>query len=182
MDCYRARLAASLAGAAVTLRSVDMIPGRGNEGAAFRAMNPRATLPVLQDGAPTLTQTGAILTHLARSGPRGAAFLSEAPEAADWLWFALADARAAERARLASTFAAGDAGAVRAARDALRIAVDVLIRQGFAGAGFLAGPAPLLADIALFPLSRSAATAGWIATPFPPCAPGPAASAPCPAS
>jgi glutathione S-transferase len=151
MDCYRARLVASLAGAAITLRSVDMFPGREHESAAFRAMNPRATLPVLQDGDRTLTQTGAILAHLARTGVRGAAFLSDTPEAAEWLWFALSDARAADRARLAAIFGTGDAAAARVARDALRIADDRLIRQGFVGAGFLAGPAPLLADIALFP-------------------------------
>lgn len=156
--CYRARLMASLAGVPLALRSVDMIPGREHLSPAMLARNPRGTLPVLEDGGMRLTQTGAILLHLARGTDRGRAFLPEGPEAEEWLCFALTDAAVATAARLASMFgpphvpAGSDATALaRAAREALRLADDHLTRQGFRGAGFLGGARPSVADVALFP-------------------------------
>ncbi|MFN6980002.1 MAG: glutathione S-transferase family protein [Gemmobacter sp.] len=151
--CYRVRLMAALAGTPLTIRSVDMFPGREHRGPAMLALNPRGTLPVLQDGAVTLTQPGAILRHVAAATDRGRAFLPDTPAGDEWLWFALTESAVATAARLASVLAApGDPDALaRAARDALRLADDHLTRQGFAGAGFLAGARPTLADVALFP-------------------------------
>lgn len=154
--CYRARLMAGLAGVPLALRAVDMIPGRAHLAPDMLARNPRGTLPVLEDGDLVLTQLPAILAHLARAGARGQAFLPGSPReraaCEEWLAFAFGDAAAAAAARRAALFGPEDpAPAARAARAALRLADDHLTRQGFAGAGFLAGAAPSIADVALFP-------------------------------
>ena len=154
--CYRVRLMAGLAGVKLTLRSVDVFPGQEHRGAEMLALNPLGRVPVLQDGDLVLTQPEAMLLHLARSGPRGAAFLPDDPAAAarmqDWLAFAARDLGVAAAARQVAMFEApGDPAALaRAARDALRLVEDHLTRQRLRGAGFVAGPLSV-ADIALFP-------------------------------
>ncbi len=149
--CYAARLTAALAGAEVTLRAVDVVPGAETGSAAFRALSPMGRVPVLVDGKVVLTQTEAILTDLARRGERGAALLPDTPEALDWLIFAARDLSAAGRARAAALFGTGDARAAGEARAALLVLEDRLTAQGLRGAGFVAGNTPGVADLALFP-------------------------------
>ncbi len=155
--CYRVRLMASLAGVALTLRSVDAYPGAEHRGAEMMALNPLGRLPVLQDGALVLTQPEAMLCHLARTGPRGAGFLPQAPGPAalvqEWLAFAARDLGAAAAARMAAMLEGpGDPEVLRlSARDALRIVEDHLSAQTQRGDGFVAGAEASVADIALFP-------------------------------
>ena len=155
--CYRARLMAALAGMKLDLRSVDMFPGGEHHAPHMLAINPAGRLPVLQDGALTLTQVESILLHLARSGPGGETYLPKTPvEKArmhDWLFFAARDLQPASLARATSMLdAPGDLDALsRAACDALLILEDHMVAQGHRGAGFVAGPGASVADIALFP-------------------------------
>lgn len=155
--CYRVRLMASLAGMQIGLRSVDAFPGVEQRGPEMMAINPLGRLPVLQDGALTLVQTEAILLHLARRGPRGAAYLpTDADGAArmeDWLFFSARDLAAPAQARAVAMLGAeGDAAALgRAARDGLRLLEDHMVAQGHRGCGFVAGGTPSVADVALFP-------------------------------
>lgn len=155
--CYRVRLMASLAGVPLSLRSVDAYPGREHLSPAILALNPLGRLPVLQDGGLILTQPEAMLWHLARTGPRGAAFLPQDAQAAarvqDWLAFAARDMGAAAAARAAAMMEGpGDPQALAfAARDALRLLEDHLSARRHEGEGFVAGPAASVADVALFP-------------------------------
>ncbi len=187
--CDRARLVASLAGVTLTWRSVDMIPGRKHCAPVVLALNPRGTLPVLEDGKARLTQAGATLLHPARATDRGRAFLPERPEAEEWLCLALTDAAAATAARLTSIFgpphvpAAADAATLApGVRDALLRAEDHPTRQGFRGAGFLGGARASVADVALFPAFALCRDDGVDHDAFPTLRAWPAASARCPAS
>ncbi|MCC5958949.1 MAG: glutathione S-transferase family protein [Rhodobacteraceae bacterium] len=155
--CYRVRLMASLSGVTLDLRSVDAFPGNEHLGDEMLALNPLGRLPVLEHGALTLCQTEAILLHLARIGPRGAAFVPSddagAARMRDWLFFGARDLAAPSQARaVAMLGAAGDAGALNhAARHGLRLLEDHMTAQGFRGQGFVAGARATVADIALFP-------------------------------
>jgi len=155
--CYTVRLMASFAGASLTLRSVDVFPGAEHRSDAFLAINPFGDLPLLEDGDLRLAHLPAILTHVAGSGPRGAAFLPDDPvtaaRMADWLAFSVGDWSILSTARAASIFDApgGLAALRRAATSAMRLLEDHLVAQSLLGAGFVAGPRPTVADVALFP-------------------------------
>lgn len=155
--CYTVRLMASLAGTDLKLRSVDVFPGAEHRSDAFLALNPMGTVPLLEDGELRLAHLPAILPHVARAGTRGAAFLpgdtAQAARMADWLAFSVDDWSILSTARAASIFdAPGDLDALRAASvAALRLLEDHLVAQSLLGEGFVAGPEPTVADIALFP-------------------------------
>lgn len=155
--CYRVRLMASLCGVSLRVRPVDAFPGAEHLGPEMLALNPLGRLPLLQDGTLTLTQTGAILLHLARTGPRGGAYLpggvAQSAQMHDWLFFAAHDLAAATQARaVAMLGAAGDEDALcSAARHGLRLLEDHMVAQGHLGLGFVAGDSASAADIALLP-------------------------------
>lgn len=153
--CYRVRLMASLAGVALTLRSVDVVPGGEHRAPHVRALNPMGRLPVLVAGDLVMTQTEAILLHLARTGPRGAVYLpgdeAGAARMTDWLMFAARDLGAASAAREASLFGGDPEPQAAVAREALRVMEDHMTAAGLAGQGFFAGSGASVADIALFP-------------------------------
>ena len=73
-SCYKVRLMAALTGTKLDLVAVDFHPGREHRGAAFRAINPAGTLPVLVAGDPggdlVLTESSAMLVYLADGDPR----------------------------------------------------------------------------------------------------------------
>ncbi len=154
-DCYRVRLAASCLGVVLALHSIDVVPGREHLSPAMLARNPAGRLPVLEDGALVLTHWAAMLLHL--SAVAGGALQPTDPQARarmhDWLQFAALDLAAAGQARaVAMLGAVADPDDLRAkARAALRIMDDHMTRAMLAGQGCFAGPAPSLADLALFP-------------------------------
>jgi glutathione S-transferase len=155
--CYRVRLMASLTGVTLRLRSVDAFPGKEQLGPEMLALNPLGRLPLFQDGALTLAQTEAILLHLARTGPRGSAYLPGDVEGLarmhDWLLFSVRDLSAPATARAVAMFGiAGDVVVLgHAARHGLRLLEDHMVAQGHLGLGFVAGTAASVADVALFP-------------------------------
>jgi len=156
-DCYRVRLIAGCLGVPLTLHGIDMFPGREHLTPEMLALNPQGRLPVLQDGDLVLVQPAAIVLHLAETGARDHALLpADAVTRArmmDWIAFAVRDLGVAAQARLCSMLGApGDLRALQAAaRRALRIMDDHLTLRGIAGEGYVAGPAPTLADLFLFP-------------------------------
>ncbi|WP_181705791.1 glutathione S-transferase family protein [Chthonobacter rhizosphaerae] len=155
--CYAVRLMASLLGVAYHKALVDVHPGGETEGAAFRALNPRGTVPVWVEGPLVIGDTVAILGHLAATrDPSGAWLPREGAAFArtlDWLAFAARRLPAADTARLHAMagLATGMTDAAGAAREAFRALDDHLARQAVDGHGFLAGPTPTVADIACFP-------------------------------
>lgn len=154
---YTVRLMASLAGVDVDLRAVDVYPGAEHHSPGYLARHPLGRVPLLEDGVVQLRQVPAMLTHLARTGPRGTGFLPADPVGTaaveDWLAFAFRDWLALSAARSASIFGDGvDLDPLRAAATAaLRVAEDRLVAQSLLGSGFVAGSAASVADIALFP-------------------------------
>lgn len=156
-DAYKARLLLALLGLDYEKVPVDVFPGRETDGAAFRRLNPRGTVPVLVDGDVVVRSPEAILVHLASTRDPAGAWLPRDPAGfaavMDWLTFAAHDLKAADEARLEEMVripptVADPAGGTRRA---YRILDDHLARQSFDGVGFLAGSTPTIADIACFP-------------------------------
>jgi len=156
--CYRVRLMAALAGLELRLRAVDAMPGNEPRGPEMMALNPLGRLPLLQSGDLLLRQTEAILLHVARAAPGGAAFLpreeTARAEMEDWLLFAATELAVARAARRVALFE-GDQTPLPALRAqaaaALTILEDHLAEQRVRGLPFVVGERASVADIALFP-------------------------------
>jgi glutathione S-transferase len=155
-DCYRVRLLAALTGQTLELRNVDAFPGFEQTSDKYLALNPLGRLPILEDGELILRDVMAILLYVV--GQDGEArYLPKDPKThaqmLDWLGFACHDLAVANTARAVSLLdLPGDGPAAQAeARKLLRILDDHLTKQALTGAGYVAGTAPTLADIALFP-------------------------------
>lgn len=68
---YRLRIALHLKGLAYDTVPVHLLKGGGEQlHSAFRAVNPAALVPVLQDGGETLTQSLAIMEYLEETHPQ----------------------------------------------------------------------------------------------------------------
>ena len=171
-DCYKIRLLAALTGAKLTLRAVDFHPGGEHRSPAFLAINPGGTIPVMQDGTLTLTDSAAILTYLAaKSGP---AWLGDdTPEmrarVAQWLAFAQRLSASIGKARTHDMLQKPtDIVACRKAGvQCLREIEAALVERHLMGDAFLAGNRPTLADIACFPHSMLAPDGGISVDPYP---------------
>ncbi len=156
-DCYRVRLMLSLLGVDYRAVAVDMVPGNEHRQPPMLALNPQGSLPIFVDGDLVLTDVFEILRHVAaRYHLAGEARLFEPwvdAETQVWLDFAATRLPAAKQARLAALFGmAGDSDALqRDARQTFRALDDALAHRRFAGHDWIAGPAPTLADIALYP-------------------------------
>ncbi len=148
-DCYAVRLLAALTGQRLETRAVDFYPGAAEKGAAFRAINPAGTLPVLVDGEVTLAEPAAILMYLAT----GTSFAAEGASAQEWLARSRHFAAALGGARQHDMLEVpGDIDALRAEGSLwLRILEAALFEAGEEGCGFLLGDTPTIADIAIFP-------------------------------
>jgi glutathione S-transferase len=164
-SCYKVRLMAALLGVRLETVAVDFHPGREHKGAAFRALNPAGTLPVLVDGDLVLTESTAMLVHLAQ----GTGWLGQGARVQEWL---------ALSARLGSSLGAarlhdmltypGDIDALRhQGRCALRQMEAHLVEVRFGGGIWLAGDAPTIADIACFPNVALAGDGGVSVDDFP---------------
>lgn len=156
-DAYKVRLLIALLGLPCRVVPVDVHPGREIDGPAFRRLNPRATVPVLQDGDVTLVSPEAILLHLARWHDPARTWLPQDPAGLaavdDWLSLAGHELKAAEEARLHAMLQATpslvDPG--KSALNAYEVLEAGLVRRSFAGQAYLCGPGPTVADIAVFP-------------------------------
>lgn len=163
-SCYKVRLMAALLGQHLTLEAVNFHPAREHRSARMLALNPAGTLPVLRDGNLVLTDSADILRHLTREEPQ---WRSTAD--AGWLDFAAGLNASLGLARLHDILGyPADIDAVRAAGiRALRRLEAHLVEQRFAGAGFLTGCRPTIADIACFPNTALAPDGGVSLDPYP---------------
>lgn len=155
--CYRVRLMAALIGVPLVTVAVDTFPGRAHLGEACLALNPFGGVPILTDGDIVLAGAEAILVHLAEAHDPQRRFMPQAPaeraRTMHWLFLAAREFDVATQARAAAVMEApGNPARLRAAaRDALRLLDDHLTLQAIDAVGFVAGPQPSVADVALFP-------------------------------
>ena len=156
-NCYKVRLALSMLQVGHETVAVNAFPGKEQETPPFLAMNPMGTLPILRDGDLTLFGAEAILAHLARAHDGSGRWLpvdgAGFARVMQWLVFAAGDLSVATRARAHALFGTpGDEAVLRAgARRAIGAMEDAMTVNGFAGQDWFAGPAPTVADVALFP-------------------------------
>jgi glutathione S-transferase len=156
--CYAVRLMLSALRLTYETVAIDVYPGRENETAAFRALSPGGTLPVLMDGAATLVGARAALVHLGRVHDGGRTFLPEdaTRSAAVERWLGFATGLAASLGAAREVVAMGrDADLAVARADGHRCLRELDEHLWFAerrGEPWLvAGALPTIADIACFP-------------------------------
>ncbi|MFN3172801.1 MAG: glutathione S-transferase family protein [Hyphomicrobiales bacterium] len=153
--CYAVRLGASLMTRALTIRDVDVMPGKEHLSPEMLALNPMGSVPVLVDHETVLTEPAAILKHLARGTP----WEPQTPEGVDWMVFAgesLSGFNIARHAALFSQPGSQDFESValgrRHAKAKLRQLDDRLSLATLRGHAFCAGGLPCIADILAFPV------------------------------
>ena len=141
-EAYTVRLMLALLDIPYVRQAVDAYPGT-------------APAPVLRDGDLELRDVGLILTHLVRGHAKEQAWTAgaHAAEVAKWLTFAAVDLRPLSSARRVAVLGLqGDLGALNMkGRRALRALEDHLTRRRIAGADWVAGEGPTVADVAIFP-------------------------------
>jgi glutathione S-transferase len=171
-DCYKIRLLAALTGAKITLRAVDYHPGAEHKSAAFLAMNPAGTIPVMQDGDLLLTDSAAILTYLAaQAGPQWLG--DDSPEmrarVAQWLAFAQRLSASIGKARAHDMLQQpADIDTCRRNGTICLRELEASLTEGrIRGDTYLAGNRPTLADIACFPHVMLAPDGGISNDPYP---------------
>ena len=150
--CYTARLGADLMGVALEVVPVDAVPGAEHRTPRYLALNPRGTLPILEDGEAVLAEPGAILARLAQDSP-GWLPPEHLPTILDWLGFAATALGAASATRWRLLFEDPDLADIdrHRARDAFRVMEDALVLREIDGLHWFAADRPTIADIALFP-------------------------------
>lgn len=141
-EAYTVRLMLALLALPCERRAVDAYPGG-------------AETPVLRDGDLELRDAGLILAHLARTYDQTGTWLPAAQlkAVAEWLDYASTDLRALAEARRVAVFdASGDLNTLNArGRIALRRLEQHLTERRTAGAQWIAGETPTIADIVVFP-------------------------------
>jgi glutathione S-transferase len=166
-NCYKVRLLLSLTGAACERIDVDLVAGE-NQTAAYRGLNPRGQVPVLEDDGTVIWDSTAILVYLARKlaredllplDPSGLAEVTQwLALAQNEILYGLARSRAVlrfnRRWNLADTRAAG------------RTALAVLDGR-LAAHRWLALDRLTLADIACYPYAALAPEGGVGLDPYP---------------
>ena len=156
-SCYRVRMLLSMLKLPHKIVSVDMFPGGEQLQPPMLAVNPFGTLPVLADGAVTLSGTEAILAYLAKAHDPAGSLLpmddGSFGRVQMWLNFSAVQLQDAKAARLQALFdTPGDEQRMRAgARKAFRIMDDHMTLRHFDGADWFVGETATLADLVLFP-------------------------------
>ena len=163
-NCYKLRLLMSMLDVPYESVPIDFHPGREHKGEAFREINPLGHIPVIDDDGYVLRDANAILVYLAtRYDPSNAWYPIDDPhrlgEVAQWMTFSDATANTASAARLHVNFAYDfPIDEVRAGAHELFAVLDehLWFREREASepggpAWVAAGPAPTIADLALFP-------------------------------
>lgn len=171
-SCYKVRLLAALCGVSLTLRPVDVHPGREHREPALMALNPAGAIPILVDGDLVLTETPAMLVYLATlAAPAwlGAGTAASGARVQQWLAFAHRLTATLGGARLHEMLGVpGDLDALQGAgQDALRELEAGLVEQEVRGMGFLAADRPTVADIACLPDVALAPDGGVTLDPYP---------------
>jgi glutathione S-transferase len=157
--CYTVRLMFSVLRVPFERIELDVYPGREQESAWFRAINPSGELPVIDDRGALLTNVPAILEHLTGThDPSGLWRPRNDPEKQGSIaqWFQVAErlTATAAAARLHDTmFYEADIDACRAgAHELFRLLDEHLWFAEQSGHEWLcSGDHPTIADIACFP-------------------------------
>ncbi|MBK7614858.1 MAG: glutathione S-transferase family protein [Burkholderiales bacterium] len=173
-NCYKVRQLAAWLGLPLQRVPVNLHPGRQHKSAEFLAINPLGQVPVIVDDGLVLRDSQAILVYLAsRHDGDGRWYPADAQargQIAQWLAVAEDLNRTASAARTHDTL--GDTRiAVEAARAGARAAFrtldDHLAERASAGAHWLVGRAPSIADIACFPYVALAQDGGLSLDAYP---------------
>jgi glutathione S-transferase len=165
-DCYKVRLFCALLGVAYTPVKINVHPGREHLSPDFRRINPRQSIPVLEDGEHRICDTNAILVHLARRHDPSGSWLPKEDDAFDqmveWLGFAANELNLLSTLRMRSITAGGEPSLqeLETAYAYLTIVEDHLAEGELTGRRWLIGEAPTIADIAVFPPTALAADGG----------------------
>jgi glutathione S-transferase len=165
-DCYKVRLLCALLGVAYTPVKVNVHPGGEHLSPDFVRINPRRSIPVLEDGGHWIRDTNAILIYLARhydpSGrwlPRDEAGFDRVME---WLGYAAKELDLLQTLRMRSITAGGEPSPqeLATAHAYLTIVEDHLAEAELTGQPWLTGQDPTIADIAVFAPTALAADGG----------------------
>lgn len=163
-SCYKVRLMAALLGKNLTLRAVNFHPAREHKSPEMLALNPKGTLPILQDGDLILTDSADMLRCLTAD-----ALDWRSSDDERWLGFASDLNESLGLARLHDVIGY-EADIDKARSDgitALRKLEEHLTEQRFDGMTFLTGATPTIADIACFPNTALAPDGGVSLDPYP---------------
>lgn len=166
-NCYKVRLLLSMLGLAYRRERIDSTTGE-TQTEAFRQINPRGQIPVLVDGDVTIWDSMAILVYLARrygdehwlpSDPLGEARVMQ--------WLAVSENElqyGLARARVAVLFDKpfDIEQCHREAAPGLQA-----MQQRLAGADWLAGDHPTIADLACYPYVALAGDGRFSLEPYP---------------
>ncbi|WEX74120.1 glutathione S-transferase family protein [Sinorhizobium numidicum] len=171
-SCYKVRLMAALTGVKLEIRAVDFHPGTEHRGPELMALNPAGSIPILEDGDLILTESAAMLVHLAaQAAPEwlGSGTPEETARIQQWLSFSHRLTTSLGGARLHEMLPRpGDIAALQAEGiAALRELEAGLVEQGLRGMRFLASNRPTVADIACFPYVALAPDGGIPLDPYP---------------
>jgi glutathione S-transferase len=165
-DCYKVRLLCSLLGVTFESIRVDVHPGREHLAPDFIRINPRQTIPVLEEGTRRICDTNAILIHLARRYDSFGRWLPKDEAAFDrvmeWLGFAAKELELLQTLRMRSITAAGQPSPqeLESAHACLSIVEDHLAEGELTGKDWFADKTPTIADIAIFAPTILAADGG----------------------
>jgi|SRR5579872_281409 len=156
-SCYKVRLLLDFLDLEYERQPVGFYPEREHRTETFRAINPLAQIPVLEDDGIRLRDAQAILCHLANKYDKSGLWLPRQPDLFGpimmWVMFASGELMAASAARLHDLlgYDLDIKTARRNAHFAFRILDDHLTRREIEGGTWIAGDHPTIADVACFP-------------------------------
>ena len=165
-SCYKVRLLLDFLELDYESVAVDFYPGRKHKSLDFLEINPLGQLPVLEDDGLRLRDAQAILAHLANKYDASGHWLPRDPALFGpvmmWLAFAGGELMAASAARLHDALGYElDVAAARAkAHAAFVVLDDHLTDRTLAGATWIVGDQPTIADIACFPYTALSGDGG----------------------
>jgi glutathione S-transferase len=165
-DCYKVRLLCALLGVNYAPVKVNVHPGREHLSPDFVRINPRQSIPVLEDGERRICDTNAILIHLARRYDQSGRWLPKDDTSLDhvmeWLGFAAKELDLLQTLRMRSITAGGEPSPqeLETAHAYLTIIEDYLAEGELTARPWLAGQTPTIADIAVFTPAALAADGG----------------------
>ncbi|MCA9694598.1 MAG: glutathione S-transferase, partial [Myxococcales bacterium] len=136
----------------------------------FLALNPMGQVPVIDDGGVVLADSNAILVYLARRYDRAGRWYpvdepAQAARVQRWLSIAAGELRYGPAfARAAKVFGVAIDEALTQSTSARVLA---LLERSLAGAAFLVGDGPTIADVALYTYTAHAPEGGLSLAPYP---------------
>jgi len=164
-NCFKVAFALRAMGLPFEMVFVDFMHGATRDPNWRAAVNPMGEVPVLEDGARRLTQSGAILSWLARkTGAFGGADEDQQLEALRWMFFDNHKFTSYfATLRFMKSFAPAPPDPVITAWLRSRLEASwTVVEQRLAGSDFIAGAAPTIADFSLAGyLFYPEAESGW---------------------